>query len=381
MPCQTRMTNLSRGATNAATGRASAARLESAHSKRGGTDAQAMVGVDARAHRHGAARSGACRRAGERDPAGDHGRRFVAVSGQRADRDARGVERRADVGRDPVAGVPGRCDLRLQLDRRRHRPDVHDPALGRGRRDPDAGGREQRRRREPPRARRQRDHPGPAAASAPTATATGVGHPAVISGHTVVGATLKSTPGTWSGAEPITLAYEWMLCRPVCTAIPGATAPALKLTADEVGGAILLMVTASNAGGSTYSYSTGVSTPVGFSVHDLLLQAITPAGKPPTIGRLLKRGRYAVRFDAPHPAVVQIKWTATRTVHGKRRKILVAGATEIVLGPALLNLELTPAGIALLEHARRLNITATATFAVGKRITASATVGFVLTRA
>jgi hypothetical protein len=203
----------------------------------------------------------------------------------------------------------------------------------------------------------------------------------VISGHTVVGATLKSTPGTWSGAEPITLAYEWMLCRPVCTAIPGATAPALKLTADEVGGAILLMVTASNAGGSTYAYSTGVSTPVGFSVHDLLLQAITPAGKPPTIGRLLKRGRYAVRFDAPHPAVVQIKWTATRTVHGKRRKILVAGATEIVLGPALLNLELTPAGIALLEHARRVNITATATFAVGKRITASATVGFVLTRA
>src|SRR4051794_18863823 len=31
----------------------------------------------------------------------------------------------------------------------------------------------------------------------------------VISGRTVVGATLKSTPGTWSGEGPITLAYEW----------------------------------------------------------------------------------------------------------------------------------------------------------------------------
>jgi len=77
---------------------------------------------------------------------------------------------------------------------------------------------------------------------------------------------------------------------------------------------------------------------------------------------------------------VQIKWTATKTVHGKRRRILVAGATEIVLGPALLNLEPTPEGVALLKHARRLNVAATATFAVGKRIAASATVGFVLTR-
>ena len=202
----------------------------------------------------------------------------------------------------------------------------------------------------------------------------------VISGRSVVGATLKSTPGTWSGAEPITLAYQWELCRPVCTAIPGATGPTLKLTPDFVGWAILLMVTASNPGGSTYTYSTGVTTPVGFSVHDLLVQAITPAGKPPTIGRLLKRRRYQVRFDAPHPAVVQFKWTATKTVHGKRRKILVAGATEIVTGPTLLNLELTPEGVALLKHARRLNVTATATFAVGKRITASATAGFVLTR-
>ncbi len=202
----------------------------------------------------------------------------------------------------------------------------------------------------------------------------------VISGRTVLGATLRSTPGMWSGEGPITLAYEWQLCRPVCTAIPGATGTTLKLTSDYVGWAILLMVTASNAGGSTYTYSTGATTPVGYSVHDLLLQAITPAGKPPTIGRLLKKRRCTVRFDAPHPAVVQIKWTATKTVRGKRRKILLAGATEIVLGPALLNIELTPEGVALLKHARRVNVTAAATFAVGKRITASATVGFVLTR-
>jgi hypothetical protein len=202
----------------------------------------------------------------------------------------------------------------------------------------------------------------------------------VISGRTVVGATLKSTPGTWSGEGPITLAYEWKLCRPECTSIPGATGSTLKLTSDHVGWAILLMVTASNAGGSAYTYSTSVTTPVSYSVNDLLLQAITPAGKPPTIGRLLKSGRYAVRFDAPHPAVVQIKWTASTRVHGKRRKILVGGVTEIVTGPTLLNLALTPEGVALLKHARRLNVTATATFAVGKRITASATAPLLLTR-
>jgi hypothetical protein len=196
----------------------------------------------------------------------------------------------------------------------------------------------------------------------------------------VVGATLKSTPGTWSGAGPITLAYEWRLCRPTCVAIPGATAPTLKLTADAVGWAILLVVTASNAGGSSYTYSTSVTTPVAFSVHDLLLQAITPAGKLPTIARLLKSRRYPVRFDAPHPAVLGITWTATTTAHGKRRTTLVAGATEIVLGPTLLHIQLTPEGVALLKHARRLNVTATANFAVGKRVTASATVPLLLTR-
>lgn len=202
----------------------------------------------------------------------------------------------------------------------------------------------------------------------------------VISGRTVVGATLKSTPGTWSGAGPITLAYAWMLCRPVCTAIPGATAPTLKLTRDHLGWAVLLRVTASNAGGSTFAYSTGVSTPVEFSTDDLLLQAITPVGKPPTIGRLLKRGRYRVRFDAPHPGVVQIKWTATTTKNGKRRKILVAGVTKLIVGPRLLNIELTPEGVALLKRARRVNLTARATFAVDRRVIASATVPLVLRR-
>ncbi len=201
----------------------------------------------------------------------------------------------------------------------------------------------------------------------------------VISGRTVVGATLKSTPGTWSGAGPITLRTRgWSPAG--CTRIPSTTSPTLKLTRDHLGWAVLLRVTASNAGGSTFAYSTGVSTPVEFSTDDLLLQAITPVGKPPTIGRLLKRGRYQVRFDAPHPGVVQIKWTATTTKNGKRRKILVAGVTKLIVGPRLLNIELTPEGVALLKRARRVNLTARATFAVDRRVIASATVPLVLRR-
>lgn len=94
-----------------------------------------------------------------------------------------------------------------------------------------------------------------AAAAAPTNTAA----PAV-SGTTVVGDTLTTTDGTWTGA-PTSYAYQWQrdnLGGGNYADIPGATADTyVPVTADESCN-VRCVVTATNAGGSTPADSNGV---------------------------------------------------------------------------------------------------------------------------
>lgn len=74
-----------------------------------------------------------------------------------------------------------------------------------------------------------------------------------VSGSMVEGQTVTVTPGTWSGAAPITFTYQWLRCNSAggsCVAIPGATAAQYKLTSSDVGSKIRVNVTARNAGGS-----------------------------------------------------------------------------------------------------------------------------------
>lgn len=203
----------------------------------------------------------------------------------------------------------------------------------------------------------------------------------VISGRNVVGATLTTTPGTWTGVEPISFSYQWLFCRPTCVPIAGATGPTILLTSAYVGGRMITMVRATNPGGAGIPvYSRLATFPIGYSVHDLLLQTLTLDGKPRRIGQLLRHGGYSAPFDAPHPAVVRITWTAPVTKHGKRKQVLVAGGTELVTGSQDIRIELTPKGTALLRHARRLRITAKAVFRVGRRTTATATAPLLLRR-
>ncbi len=203
----------------------------------------------------------------------------------------------------------------------------------------------------------------------------------VISGRTVVGATLTTTPGTWTGVEPISFSYQWLFCRPTCVPIAGATGPTILLTSAYVGGRMITMVRATNPGGAGVPvYSRLATFPIGYSAHDLLLQTLTLDGKPRRIGRLLRHGGYSAPFDAPHPGVVRITWTAPVTKHGKRTRVLVAGGTELVTGRQDIRIDLTPKGTALLRHARRLQITAKAVFRVGKRTIATATAPQLLRR-
>jgi len=78
-----------------------------------------------------------------------------------------------------------------------------------------------------------------------------------ISGSPVEGQTLKAGNGTWTGS-PTGYRYQWEDCNAngeACTSISGATAASRKLAAADVGHAVRVAVTATNAGGSTTASS------------------------------------------------------------------------------------------------------------------------------
>ena len=117
-----------------------------------------------------------------------------------------------------------------------------------------------------------------AAASNPTAVVQAAPAPApapprntrepAIVGNPTQGQTLGAGGGTWAGATPIALAYQWVRCgadggRPDgsnCPAIGGATAPKYTLSAADVGHRLRVRVTAKNAAGSVTAASNATGT-------------------------------------------------------------------------------------------------------------------------
>jgi hypothetical protein len=91
------------------------------------------------------------------------------------------------------------------------------------------------------------------AASPPSNTA-----PPTISGTPVDGQALTADPGTWSGTQPISYAYQWRRCNSAgaaCSNIAGASAQSYALTPADVDATIRVVVTAANLAGSSSATS------------------------------------------------------------------------------------------------------------------------------
>lgn len=78
----------------------------------------------------------------------------------------------------------------------------------------------------------------------------------VVSGSGVVGQTLSTTDGTWSGTLPITFAYQWNRNGSI---ILGATNNTYTLVTADGSTSITCTVTATNAGGSVSKNSNAIS--------------------------------------------------------------------------------------------------------------------------
>jgi hypothetical protein len=82
--------------------------------------------------------------------------------------------------------------------------------------------------------------------------------PPTISGTAQVGQTLTASPGSWTGAQPITYAYQWQRCDSSgasCSAISGATQPAYTVVSHDLDSTLVVVVTASNSSGSATASS------------------------------------------------------------------------------------------------------------------------------
>ncbi|MHB1570130.1 MAG: hypothetical protein ACYC0H_13125 [Solirubrobacteraceae bacterium] len=79
----------------------------------------------------------------------------------------------------------------------------------------------------------------------------------VISGSPFEGETLSSSAGTWAD-NPTSFSYQWQSCDGSganCTNVAGANGVSYTLTSSQVGRTMRILVTASNAGGSTTAAS------------------------------------------------------------------------------------------------------------------------------
>jgi hypothetical protein len=86
-------------------------------------------------------------------------------------------------------------------------------------------------------------------ASAPPANTA----PPTITGTPQDGQVLTANPGSWSGSQPITYAYQWMRCDTSganCAAILNATNASYLITTADVAHTVLVVVTAGNSAGS-----------------------------------------------------------------------------------------------------------------------------------
>ena len=98
----------------------------------------------------------------------------------------------------------------------------------------------------------------PAALTAKTASPPVNASPPTISGTARQGQTLTASSGAWSGATPITFAYQWKRCNAAgasCANIASATSETYELVAADVTKTVRVEVTATNGDGNASSLS------------------------------------------------------------------------------------------------------------------------------
>lgn len=192
-----------------------------------------------------------------------------------------------------------------------------------------------------------------------------------ITGPTTVGSPLSASPGSWTGAIPITYSYQWQLCAKSCKSIAGATSSSYTLIGADQGQTLQVVVTASNSAGKSQATSNRVGpvTAVGARFASSMWNSLAASGKAAAIPALLKNHGYRFAFTAPSAGKLVVSWYATI----KHKQVLVAKASTTIrgAGKAIVKVTLTGAGRKLLKKSSHVALTADGTFTAAGQSAAS----------
>lgn len=147
-----------------------------------------------------------------------------------------------------------------------------------------------------------------------------------VSGDPRDGSVVTASPGTWTGTQPITYAYQWNRCDQTgaaCDAIAGATATTYAVNASDVGHTLRVHVAAKNVKGSggADSNPTALVAPAKSGGAAVSVSAISPPD------RLIVDG---VKFS-PNP--IRSRGAVTARFHvSDTRGFAIQGALVYALG-------------------------------------------------
>ena len=163
-----------------------------------------------------------------------------------------------------------------------------------------------------------------------------------VSGTATVGATLTTDPGSWSRL-PSSYAYQWQRCAlGVCAPVPGATGASYAVTDADYGAMLSVLVTATNATGSTQALSSATGTvsrpappPQPAPPQTTTSAPARTVVKPPTlrlthVALVGKRGSgrgAALVFTLSRRARVQITWARSGQARGAAADVLRLAVT------------------------------------------------------
>ena len=205
--------------------------------------------------------------------------------------------------------------------------------------------------------------------------------PPVISGTAVVGQTLTTSTGAWSGSPPISYAYQWQVCDPGCRNVVGATTNSFPLTKSHAGERVQVVVTASNSAGTAQAAANQVGPvipagPTVAQVRAALTKALSASSQRVKIASLLRSGGYTISFNPPGAGRLVIAWyfvpKGASLPGGKPRSgkkptakpvlVAIARLTFHHAGKVKARIALTGQGRQLLKNATHVTLTVQATF-------------------
>ncbi len=151
-----------------------------------------------------------------------------------------------------------------------------------------------------------------------------------VSGLLQDGQLLSAVAGTWSGSAPISYSYQWQQCNAAgksCSNISGATGSTLTLLTGLIGSTVDVVVTATNAAGSTSATASPTGLVAGLLPSNTALPSITGALK---LGQTL--GALAGTWSGTAPITYTYQWQLCEILGKSCRNIVGATSPSLVLG-------------------------------------------------